>query len=35
MAMYSIRDLGRREILMMSAVLGGAGVPLSPKLDRC
>jgi protocatechuate 3,4-dioxygenase beta subunit len=32
MAMYSIRDLGRREILMMSAVLAGAGVPFSPKL---
>src|SRR5947208_16898418 len=32
MATYSIRDLGRREILMMSAVLAGAGVPLSPKL---
>ena len=32
MAMYSIRDLGRREILMMSAVLGGAGVAFSPKL---
>ena len=31
MATYSIRDLGRREILMMSAVLAGAGVPLSPK----
>jgi hypothetical protein len=29
MATYSIRDLGRREILMMSAVLAGAkaGVP--------
>jgi hypothetical protein len=32
MAMYSIRDLGRREILMMSAVLAGAGVAFSPKL---
>jgi protocatechuate 3,4-dioxygenase beta subunit len=32
MAMYSIRDLGRRELLMMSAVLAGAGVPFSPKL---
>src|SRR5580693_3555739 len=32
MAMYSIRDLGRREILMMSAALAGSGVVLSPKL---
>jgi|SRR5438067_1739717 len=32
MATYSIRDLGRREILIMSAVLAGARVPLSPKL---
>src|SRR6202162_3668693 len=32
MATYSIRDLGRRKILMMSAVLAGARVPLSPKL---
>src|SRR5438309_3315681 len=32
MAMYSIRDLGRREILMMSAVLAGSGAVLSPKL---
>src|ERR1700692_3739452 len=32
MATYSIRDLGRREILMMSAVLAGAGVAFSPKL---
>src|SRR5438270_9410152 len=32
MAMYSIRDLGRREILMISAVLAGAGVAFSPKL---
>src|SRR6202023_310505 len=32
MTMYSIRDLGRREILMMSAVLAGAGVAFSPKL---
>jgi protocatechuate 3,4-dioxygenase, beta subunit len=31
MAMYSIRDLGRREILMMSAVLAGSGVVFSPK----
>src|SRR5438477_11474786 len=31
MAMYSIRDLGRREILI-SAVLAGAGVAFSPKL---
>src|SRR5438105_3426 len=30
--MYSIRDLGRREILMMSAVLAGSGVVFSPKL---
>src|SRR5438067_1123450 len=32
MATYSIRDLGRREIVIMSAVLAGASVPLSPKL---
>src|SRR6267142_2145156 len=32
MAMYSIRDLGRREILMMSAVLAGSGVVFLPKL---
>ena len=32
MATYSIRDLGRREILIMSAVLAGARVPLSPML---
>src|SRR6267154_1625032 len=32
MATYSIRDLGRRQILMMSAVLAGAGVAFSPKL---
>jgi protocatechuate 3,4-dioxygenase beta subunit len=32
MAMHSIRDLGRREILMMSAVLAGSGVVFSPKL---
>src|SRR5271165_2091168 len=32
MAMYSICDLGRREILMMSAVLAGAGVAFSPRL---
>src|SRR5712671_209131 len=32
MAMYSIRDFGRREILMMSAALAGSGVVLSPKL---
>jgi protocatechuate 3,4-dioxygenase beta subunit len=31
MAMYSIRDLGRRELLMMSAVLAGSGVVFSPK----
>src|SRR5580704_11914748 len=31
MAMYSIRDLGRRELLMMSAVLTGSGVVFSPK----
>src|SRR6202048_3890721 len=31
MAMYSIRDLGRREILMRSAVLAGSGVVFSPK----
>ena len=30
--MYSIRDLGRREILMMSAVLARAGVAFSPEL---
>src|SRR6266853_5676215 len=29
--MYSIRDLSRREILMMSAVLAGSGVVFSPK----
>jgi protocatechuate 3,4-dioxygenase beta subunit len=33
MATHSIRDLGRREILMMSAVLAGSsGVVFSPKL---
>jgi hypothetical protein len=32
MAMYSIRDLDRREILTMSAVLAGSGVVFSPKL---
>ena len=32
MATYSIRDFGRREILMMSAVLAGSGVVFSPKL---
>jgi hypothetical protein len=29
---HSIRDLGCREILMMSAVLAGSGVVFSPKL---
>jgi len=29
--MCSIGDLGRREILMMSAVLAGSGVVFSPK----
>ena len=32
--MYSIRDLGRREILMMSAVLAGSGVVFSPNGNR-
>jgi len=32
MAIYSIGDLGRREILKMSAVLAGSGVVFSPKL---
>jgi hypothetical protein len=32
MAIYSIRDLGRREILVMSAVLARSGVVFSPKL---
>ena len=32
MAMYSIRELGRREILMMSAVLAGAGVAFSASM---
>src|SRR5258708_6268802 len=32
MASYSIEDLGRREILMMSAVLAGAGAVFSAKL---
>ena len=32
MATYSIRDLGRREILMISAVLGGSDVVFSAKL---
>src|SRR5947207_3274039 len=32
MATHSIRDLGRREILMMSAVLAGSGAVLSAKL---
>jgi len=32
MATYSIHDLGRREILMMSAVLAGSGGVLSAKL---
>jgi protocatechuate 3,4-dioxygenase beta subunit len=31
MATYSIRDLDRREILVMSAVLAGSGVIFSPK----
>jgi hypothetical protein len=31
MAIYSIRDLGRREILVMSAVLAGSGTVFSPK----
>jgi hypothetical protein len=31
MAIYSIGDLGRREILKMSAVLAGSGVVLSTK----
>ena len=30
--MYSIRELGRREILMMSAVLAGSGVVFPPEL---
>jgi hypothetical protein len=34
MAIYSIRDLGRREILVMSAVLAGSGMVFSPKRDR-
>ncbi len=29
--MYSIRDLGRREILTMSAVFAGSGVVFSPR----
>jgi protocatechuate 3,4-dioxygenase beta subunit len=32
MAIYSVRDLGRREILVMSAVLPGSSVVFSPKL---
>ncbi len=32
MAMYSISDLGRREILLMSAVLAGSGVVFTPTL---
>jgi len=32
MAIYSIRDLRRREILVMSAVLAGSGMVFSPKL---
>ena len=32
MAIYSIGDLCRREILKMSAVLAGSGVVLSTKL---
>jgi hypothetical protein len=32
MATYSIENLGRREILMMSAVLAGAGAVFSPGL---
>jgi protocatechuate 3,4-dioxygenase, beta subunit len=31
MTMYSIGDLGRRELLVMSAVLAGSSVVLSPK----
>src|ERR1700730_14418380 len=31
MAIYSIRDLGRREILVISAVLAGSGMGFSPK----
>jgi hypothetical protein len=32
MAMYSISDLGRREIPLMSAVLAGSGVVFTPTL---
>jgi hypothetical protein len=32
MAIYSICDLGRSEILVMSAVLAGSGMVFSPKL---
>jgi hypothetical protein len=40
MAIYSVRDLGRCEILVMSAVLAGSGVVsfhpnLPPRKPRC
>jgi hypothetical protein len=35
MTPYSIGDLGRREILKMSAVFAGSGVILSTKLVWC